>query len=268
MENIIFNTYKVASKLPLLQIAPFFNIKLEGWKEYIKLNKSDIERILKYSSEKLIYLYKYGCITFVGFNQDEIHMFLDYFRNSFVELDNRLITLYNESHTMTISDDGYIKLWHESEQQFKYNEIIIDIVANIIAKSTELNKIEAELKVVLDEADLFIGYLKKGRLRANTKKVVSTIAECIRFKYNTIESVRLLDRPPEFNNTIRTRKIFDIFSDYYELTDRYDVLSNRTNVLDSITEEYFDFRSNQSERRLILFEVLLLLLFPLMHLLP
>lgn len=268
MEKIIFNTYKTSTRLPLMQIASFYNLKLEGWKEYIKLNKNDIEKILKYSSEKIVYLYRYGCITFVGFNQDEIHLFLEYISNSFVELDNKLITLYNESHSIDISEDGYIKLWSESEEQIKYSETIIDIVANILAKSTELNKIEAELKVVLDEADVFIGYLKKGRLRANTKKVVSTIAECTRFKYNTIESVRLLDRPPEFNKTIISRNIFDLFSDYFELTERYENLSNRINVLDSITEEYFSFRSNQSERRLLLFEILLLCFFPLKYLFP
>lgn len=267
MERIMLNTYKISSRLPLIQIASFFNLKLEGWKEYIKLNKNDIEKILKYSSEKTVYLYRYGCITFVGFNQDEIYVFLEYLRNSFDELDNRLMTLYNEFQEIDISEDGYIKLWHEAEEQFKYSETIVDIAANILAKSTELNKIESELKVVLDEADMFIGYLKNGKLRANTKKVVSIIGECVRFKYNTLESVRLLDRPPEFN-TIRTKKIFDIFSGYYELNERYDVLSNRINVLDSITEEYFSFRSNQSERRLILFEVFLLLLFPLIRLLP
>ena len=174
---------------------------------------------------------------------------------------------FNEFHGIDLSEDGDIKLWHESEEQFKYSGTIMDIAANILAKSTELNKIEAELKVVLDEADMFIRYLKNGKLRANTKKVVSIIGECVRFKYNTLESVRLLDRPPEFN-TIKTKKIFDIFSNYYELNERYDVLLNRINVLDSITEEYFSFRSNQSERRLILFEVFLLLLFPLMRLLP
>ena len=134
MDRIVFNAYKVATRLPLIQIASFFNLKPEGWRQYIKLNKSIIEKILKYSSEKIVYLYKYGCITFVGFNQDEIHVFLEYLRNSFIESDNKLITLYNESHTIYISEDGYIKLWSESEEQFKYNETIIDITANILAK--------------------------------------------------------------------------------------------------------------------------------------
>ncbi len=267
--EITLNTYKIASKLPLVNISSYFDLKLEsGWKEYIKLNKDHIEKIFKYESDKKVYLYKYGCITFVGFNQNEIHNFLDYLRSSFVDLDSKLFTRYYEAQTMSISEDGYIKLWPESEHQFKYNEGIIDIAATILAKSIELYKIETELPIVLDNADIFTEYLKKGKLRANTKKVVSVMTECIRFKYNSIESVRLLDRPAEFNNTIKSRKIFDIFSDYYELNDRYDILLNRINVLDSITEEYFSFRSIQSERRLLLFEILLLCFFPLMHFLP
>lgn len=266
METITLNTYKVSSKLPLSNISSFFNLKTEaGWKEYIKLNGNDIGNVLKYSSHKKVYLYKYGCISFVGFNQDEIYLFLDYLRKSFVEIDSNLISKYNESHTMFISEEN-IKLWSESEQEYKYNEGIIDIVAAVLAKSTELNKIETELSIVLDDADVFIGYLKKGKLRANKKKVVATIADCIRFKYNTLESARLLDRPSEFN-TIKSIEIFDLLSDYYELSERYNILSNRINILDSITGEYFSFRSNQSENRLILFEVLLLCLFPLMRLL-
>ena len=265
MERIMFSTYKVATRLPLKQIASFFNLKLEGWKEYIKLDKNDIEKVLKYSSEKTVYLFRYGCLTFVGFNQSEIHVFFDYLRNSFVELDNKLITHYNESHAIEILEDGYIKLWPESEEEFKYSEKISDVVAAVLAKSTELYKIETELNLVLNEADVFIGYLKKGRLRANTKKIASTIAKCTRFKYNTIDSVKLLDRPLEFNKTIKSRNIFDLFSDYFELTERYDNLSKRIHVLDSITEEYFDFRSTRSARRLLLLEILLLCIFPIMH---
>lgn len=265
MERIMFSTYKVASRLPLLQIGSFFNLKPEAWKEYIKLNKRDIEKILKYYSDKTVYLYKYGCITFVGFNQDEIHIFFEYLASSFLELDNSLITLYNESHFIDILDDGHIKLQPNSDDQYEYSETITDITATILAKSTELYKIENELNTVLDEADFFISCLKKGRLRANTKQVVSTIAECTRFKFSTIDSVRLLDRPPECYKTIKAREIYDTLSDYFELSERYDNFLNRMHVLDSITEEYFDFRSTRSARRLLLFEILLLSIFPIMR---
>jgi len=99
----------------------------------------------------------------------------------------------------------------------------------------------------------------------NTKKVISIIAKCIRFKYRSIESIKILDKPLEFNRTIEARQTFDVMSEYFELKDRYTILSDRMNILDSITGEYFSFRSKQAEKRLLLFEILLLSIFPLLQ---
>lgn len=268
MDKIMFYTFKAAFKLPLVQIASFFNIKFDAaWKGYLKLDESVIEKIFMYSSKKSVYLYKHGCITFVNFNQDEIHYLLGYLRKLYVEIDDRLMYRYYESHDIFITNQGSIKLWNESDSQYNYSAEIIDAVATILAKSVELNKIENELSQLMDDADIFIANLKIGRYRANNKKIISTVLECNRFKINTIESVRLLDRPPEFSKTIELREVYDVFSDYFELNDRYLNLSNRINVLDSILEEYFDFRNNESQHRLLLFEIMLLAIFPLMHIL-
>lgn len=265
MKVIIYNTFKVSSKLPLVQIASHFNIKLEGWKEYIKIESNILEKILKYeSNSKSVYIYRYGCITFVNFKQYEIQFFLEYLSKIYIELESKLISKFSETHIMTV-DNGFVDIWEGSEKIYPYSEILVDIAATVLAKSTELSKIEAELNYVLDESENLINYLNIGRLRANSKKVISIIAQCTRFKYRTIESVRLLDRPPEFDKSIETRKIFSEISDIYELDDRYLDVLNRTDVLDSITEEYFSFKHNQSERRLLIFEIMLLAIFPLMH---
>lgn len=267
MEKINFYTYKAAGKLPLGQLAAHFNIRQDaGWKEFIKIDGGEIEKILKYASEnKAVYLFRYGVITFLNFDLNEYYTFLDYLSKLFVELDKKMPAQYHEMHTITVNKDGYALLWEDAEEWFRYSRTVDDIVACILAKSTELYMIESELNAALDEAENFIALLNRGRLRANTKKVVSTIAKCLRYKYMTVESARILDRPSEFV-TMESRQIFDAFSNFFELGERYSVLTNRTNVLDSITGEYFDFRYNKSEMRLLLFEVLLLSMFPLMHL--
>ncbi|TGE31756.1 RMD1 family protein [Desulfosporosinus sp. Sb-LF] len=269
MERIILNTYKVATRLPLVQIASFINLRQDvGWKEYIKFDRAETEKILSYASEnKVVYLYKYGCITFLNFNQDEISIFLDYLGTLFIDLDYKLLSKFNETHEMILSDDVYVNLWEGDEVKFHYQQHIDDIAATVLAKSTELYKIETELSEVLDEAGTFIHQLNKGYLRANSKKVASTLAKSIRFRYRSIESVRLLDRPSEFKRTLESRQLFDKMSEYFELNERYAVLSNQMDVLDSITGEYLSFRSKQSERRLLLFEILLLASFPLLHIL-
>lgn len=266
MDIIIFNTFKAATKLPLIQIASYFNLKNDGWKEFIKIDSKRLEEIFMYESEyKSVYLYKYGCISFVNFKQHEIQYFFEYLTKIYVELDNRLLSRFAETHIMTVSEYNTVKLWEDSEEIYDYNELVVDIAATVLAKSTELDKIETELNKVLDESEKLIDYLNMGRLRANSKKVISIIAQCTRFKYRTIESVRLLDRPPEFDKTIEVRRVFDTMSNFYELDDRYLDILNRMEVLDSITEEYFSFKHNQSERRLLIFEILLLAVFPLMH---
>lgn len=263
----MFNTFKVATRLPLVQIASYFNlINDAGWKEYIKIGSDEIEKIFMYGSRnKSVYLYKYGCITFVNFKYHEIQYFFEYLNKIYVDLDNKLISKFSETHIMTVDKDGFVRLWEDSEEIYKINNTLLDIAATVLAKSTELYKIETELNSVLDESEQLIDYLNIGRLRANSKRVISIIARCTRFKYRSIESVRLLDRPPEFAKTIENRKVFDDLSTVYELNDRYTTMLSRTDILDSITEEYFSYKSSQSERRLLMFEIMLLAIFPLMH---
>lgn len=267
MNIIMFNTFKVASKLPLKKIAAYFNLTEDtGWKEYIKIDSNIIEKMFKYgSSNKSVYLYRYGCITFVNFKYHEINHFFQYLSQIYVVLDSSLLSKFGETHVIGVDDEGFVRLWEGAEEKYPYNDILLNIIATVLAKSTELDKIETELNSVLDESELLINYLNTGRLRANTKKVVSIIAKCTRFKYRTIESVKLLDRPYEFDRLMENRKIFDDLSTYYELNDRYENISSRTHVLDSITQEYFTYKSNQSERRLLVFEIFLLALFPLSY---
>lgn len=269
MSIIMFNTFKVANKLPLVQIASYFNYKKDtvNWREYIKISSDEIEKIFKYGSRnKSVYLYKYGCITFVNFKYHEIQYFFEYLTRLYIELNNTLITKFSETHVMTVNKNKLVNIWEDSEEQYLISEALVDIVATVLAKSVELNKIEIELNNVLDESEQLIDYLNKGRLRANSQKVISIIAKCTRFKYRSIESVRLLDRPPEFNMSMELRKIFDDVSNFYELNDRYITILSRTDVLDSITKEYFEYKSSQAETRLLMFEILLLAMFPLMYL--
>ena len=269
MERIRLNTYKVATRLPLIRIASFINLRQDvSWKEYIKFDGAEVEKILKYAStNKAVYLYKYGCITFLNFNQDEISFFLEYLVTLYIDLDYKLHSKFNETHEMILSSDGYVDLWEGDEVKFHYLQQVDDIAAAVLAKSTELYKIETELSEVLDEAGTFIIQLNKGYLWANTKKVAATLAKNIRFKYRSIESVRLLGRPSEFKMTIESRQIFDKMSQYFELDERYAVLSNQMDIFDSIMGVYLSFGSKQSERRLLVFEILLLASFPLLHIL-
>ncbi|WMJ78846.1 MULTISPECIES: RMD1 family protein [unclassified Sedimentibacter] len=262
----ILNTFKVAARISLIQVASHFNFKQDaGWKEFIKIGSSELEKVFMYSiKDKYVYLYKYGCITFVNFKHHEIFYFFEYLSKIYVDIDNTMLSKFTDTYVLNVSDNSMVNL-DGVEENYEFSGIMLDIISTVQAKSTEIHKIEAELNKVLDDAEKLINYLNKGRLIANSRNVISTIAQCTRFKYRTIESVRLLDRPPEFSKTIETRNLFNIVSKSFELDDRYLDMLNRMEVLDSITEEYFNFKHNQSEKRLLIFEIILLALFPIMY---
>lgn len=267
MEKIFLNTYKITVRLPLGRIAPFFSLrKGSSRKEYIIVEGAEVDKILKYASaKKAVYLYKFGCITFLNFNQDEISSFLEYLETLYIDIDYKSFSKFNETHIMYLSSDSNVSLWEDADVDFHYQPFVEDIAAAVLAKSTELYNVETELSEVFDEAGNFIKQLNHGYLGANTKKVISTIAKSIRFKYRSIESLRLLDRPSEFNRTMESREIFDTLSKYFEIDERYTVLSNQMKIVDSITGEYFSFRNKLLERRLLLFEIFLLASFPIIH---
>lgn len=266
MEKLIFNTYKISARLPLLKIARFFNLKREGWKEYIKIEGEAVGNILRYVSDnKAVYFYTFGCITFLNFDQDEITTVLEYLETLSIEIDSKSLLKFNETHVMYRSSDERLSLWEDADITFPYHPYVADIAATVLARSTELYKVETELSEVFDETGHYISQLNHGYFRIRTKKVLSAIAKSTRFKYRSIESIRLLDRPSEFNQTLEAREIFDTLSVYYELDERYIMLSNQMKIMDSITEEYFSFRNKTFERRLLLFEVFLLASFPLIH---
>jgi len=53
--------------------------------------------------------------------------------------------------------------------------------------------------------------------------------------------------------------------EYFEMNDRYKILQSKINDLQEITELYTSLSQNQTEHRLVMFESLLLLLFPLFY---
>ncbi len=268
MGKTILYTYKIALKLPLLQIASFFGIKESTkWKEYLRIDSDRVEGILKYSSEgKAIYFYKYGCITFVNFTQEEVYYIFKFLKSLYINIDFDLQSKYNESHSMEPDEEGNVSLWEEDEENFQYGRHMEDITSMVMAKSTELYKIERELSALLDESEKFIIYLQKGKLRANSSKVAKTMAKSIQFKYRSIESIKLLERPSEFNRSIMSSRIYDKMNRHYELSERYDLIKNQMDILESLSVAYSKLGSNQAEKRLLMLEIILLALFPLSHL--
>lgn len=269
MKTIHLNSFKIFTKLPLNKIAAFFKmLRPLSWKEYIVLKGQHLEMILKHSIEgKQVYLFEFGCITFVNLDSDEIRIFLEYIESIIGKLDYMSFAKFYERHLLYMENDEACRLWKEDDRIFLYQESILPIVANILAKSTALSKIEGEVNVLLDDAENFIKKLQIGQLYLNSKEFQEINTKILRFQYDIINTIRILDRTSSGNSNRLSMEISDALSTYYELQDRVDIIQSKIDDLQRVMKSYSTLSFKQNENRLYWFEIFLLVLFPLSHIL-
>lgn len=268
MRTVKFIGYKISSGIDLKKIAAFFRLPApESWEHCIMLGEQPLSEVYKYKLPlKKIYIFEYGCVAFENFHTDETGKFLEYLQSITGDLDYSMFARHHESHIIRVFEDHSVSLWKGSTRTFPDSDSLAGIVAVVLAKSVALSKIEADVELLLDEAESFITKLQTGSLNTGTRKFASTMAHILRFEYQSAAGIRIFDRPSETNRDLTLRGAYDELASYYELEDRYDVLEKKANELRSIVRSYSVLRYWSQESRLLFFEIFLLALFPLSYL--
>jgi len=299
MRTVQFISYKIASIISLDSITGFFRLPLpESWEDCVILGEQQLAEVYKFSMpSKKIFIFQFGCVTFENFHSDEVSEFLQYLHLIIGNLDYKMLARYNESHTILLSDALSVSLLNESSRTFPFSASMVYMIAVVLAKSAALSKIETDVDLLLDEAENFIAMMssssaipsqlstilsrpfvilntvknliarpQNGISISITRKYASTMAHIVKFEYDTAVGIKIFDRPAETNRDQNLRSAYDELSNYYELEDRYEVLQKKVGELRSISRSYSTLRYWRQENRLILFEVFLLILFPLSYL--
>lgn len=268
MREIRFNSFKVNSKLNLRNIASFFNVDIIGSKkEYIVLGDKQIDVIFKYKTQyKVVYFFEFGCITFVNFDMDEIRIFLEYVESIVGKIDSELFMKFYEGYMIEVGNNHVFKLYEDDESYTSYNKYIEAIISVVLAKSTALSWVENEVDILMDEAEKIIDYLQKGWLHTNSRKFSKITARILRFEYESIYNIEILDRTTGIDKKLKFRQIYDDMAEYYELMERFNVVRNKVNNLRRLTRSYTNLSYERHENRLYVFEIFLLFLFPLSYL--
>ncbi|OPZ93764.1 MAG: hypothetical protein BWY74_01001 [Firmicutes bacterium ADurb.Bin419] len=268
MENIRIKSIKVAAFLQLDKIVELLGKPMKfSWNEYIALSGQELELILKYNTKnKHVHIFKYGCISFANFEDDEIYTFIKYIESIGGKVNYSQLYKYHDIHNVKIHPNKKIELCQNDTTQYDYSDALIHTISIILAKSVELSRYEADLNKLLDDAEKFITYLQKGRLGFYRRKSSILISRILRFEYDGIHNIRILDRPDFVEQTYELRDIYDTLSKYYELDERMNVVRGKIDSLHDILDLYTSLSFNHSENRLIAFEIFLLAMFPAFHL--
>lgn len=268
MKTVRFTGYKVSSAIHLKKMAAFFRPSVvEGWEDVIILGEEQLAEVYKYKMpNKKIYIFEFGCVVFENFYADEMNKFLEYLYSIIKGMDYKMLVKYTESHVIKVLEDQAVELWNGKLRTFSVIDDLAGIVANVLAKSVALSKIEADVNQLLDKAEGFIKNLQRGSISTRTKQYAHTKAQILRFEFESAIGIRIFDRPSETSKDLSLRETYDDLASYYELEDRCDVLKKKTNELRNIVRTYSTLRFKKQENRLLLFEIFLLALFPMSYL--
>lgn len=268
MTTIRFKSCKIGVSIPLEKPRSFFRLqKSSVWKEYITLQEHHLVDILKKPCESMAaYLFEFGCITFVNFEEPDIQVFLEFIAGMVETIDYSMVARFSETHAIEVLSAGEFRPWPESPRTFRYEDSVISLIAVILAKSAALNKIELDVDDNIDESGKYIEYLRRGRLRVNKKTLSLVISNFVKFEYELINNIRIFDRSLADTVSINAKEANDAVAEYFEINDRFAVLQSKIDSLRGTMKAYNSLSYRQSENRLYVFEIFLLGLFPLMGL--
>jgi uncharacterized Rmd1/YagE family protein len=270
METKHFISIKAYPAIDLQKTADFFGLPLpEARERSIIIEGEALSEIYKYEiRQKRVHIFSFGCLVFEDMEIDETDRFLEIIQPITGEPDYKMLLRYRESHDSVITEDGTVRLWPEStDSTFPPGVELSHTIAAVLAKSAALSKEEEDLSMLLGEAHKYINRSNDGVLSTGAHMYAATMAHIVRFEKESAAGFGILDRPASTGRKLLLRDAYDKLADYYELDERYDLLEKKAEQLRNIVRSGSVQRSRRQEKRLLVFETFLLMLFPLSHIL-
>lgn len=272
MTPITFKAISICNEINLNTIASHFGIKKKfEWEDILRLSSEHLKGVLKEPEDKYVNIFAFGSLVFINFQHHEMVDLLNYLSS----LESRL-----KSPSFDFTDDYQLEILektsipeeaahfsNESMITTEYGSYQLEIVSIVLAKSVALEKIENDIEVLLDEIELVITAMQSGQLSVRDEKIASISARILSFKYNTISSIMILDKPDITWNQENAETLYKSMSHLFELDERYSKVQMKAETLMDIVQVFTTFtqhkRANQLEIMIILlimFEIVISLI--------
>jgi len=239
MNDLIFKTYALTNEIDLNKIAEECNIKKKyTWEEPLILKQDVLERIIKEKSgaDEKILVFSFGSIVFVNSTNEHTEIFMRYLKKLKPDIN---IEKYN-----TFQDD--YALHHVENEEVEFTDSFVQIptielfypelISIVIAKSVALERIEQQLSKILDDLEIKIDNLEKGKLNIGNKELAKITSRIVRHEYNTIAYIMILDKPDITWVNRDAASFYEMMSDFFELNDRYEIIKSKTEILKKIID--------------------------------
>lgn len=241
-----FKAYAIVNEIDLNKIASRCDIpKKYTWEEPLILQDNTLASILGHPVEELqqILIFAFGSVVFINVPPSDEPALFNYLKKIKPDLELKNTGLYYDDYELreASKSEEYPETLHFTDEyavvpQFQpYHPELISVV---IAKSTALEKVEEQIGRILDRLENMIDRLDKANLKISDKELARTTAGIIRHEYNTINYLMILDKPDITWINSDAGLFYEKMSDFFELNDRYEILKQKTDILNVIVGHF------------------------------
>jgi required for meiotic nuclear division protein 1 len=237
MGNMIFKVYAVTKEIDLNKIAIACGIpKKYTWEEPLSLQGDILSFILghKVLEEQKIFVFSFGSVVLINLSSSDMQKFLEYLKETNPGLEMKNYDMYTEDYELHIQSTSEIQLTDKYVIVPSFETFYPELISTVISKSVALEKTEEQLSKILDNLENIIDRLEKGRMHVGNKELARTTSGVVRHEYNTIAYIMILDKPDITWTNSDAALFYDRMSDFFELNDRYEILKQKTDILNNI----------------------------------
>ena len=237
MTNYTFKAYALFKEIDINAVASHFGIKKEfRWEDYLRLQVEQLSGIVSNPEDKQMNLFPFGSVVFLNMDDQEIADAIKYLQKVAPELSAPDYTFTDEySLELTDGEESVTNdVMNTREITFYHTEIL----STILAKSVALESVEADIEKLLDDVEVVIDLLQSGNLNYRDETLANTSARILRFKYKTLSTIMLLDKPDITWENEGAEALHREMSHLFELGDRYERLQAKSHTLIDIVDVF------------------------------
>jgi uncharacterized Rmd1/YagE family protein len=234
-----FKALVLSSEINLTKIAQHFGINQKfKWEDLLMLDAQSLKGLLREPEGKNVYIFHFGAMVFVNFEHHQIMDVISYVK--------QIEKSVNITNPFEFSDDYRLEVNPEEPPAINNDALVTaeldsnqgEIIATVLAKSVALEKIEADIDLLLDDIEEIVHFLEQGKLNVSDDKLAKMSAKILGYKFNTISYIRLLDKPDITWVNEAASQLFAELSALFELDDRYKKIRHKSETLMDITEVF------------------------------
>lgn len=240
-----FKAYSVANEIDLNKIAQDCNIpKKYTWEEPLVMTSVVLDRLFGWqvSEDVKAFIFSFGTFVTIDFSLDEDNRLLQYLKGIEHEINLKEWNRYSDEYELKIDEslvaDAPFSFTDELLEVASFEPAYQEVVSTVIAKSVALERVEENMKNILDRIESMVERLEKGRFRLSDKKLAKTIAQVLRHEYSTIAYIMILDRPDLTWDSHINSDLYDQMAEFFELSDRYEIIKTKTDILNNIIDGF------------------------------